>query len=91
MPQAVTSQSWNSENSDYKTHPVGSRSPNEQGFFDLLGNVAEWQYVESGAKALIAGGSIDDSPKQLAARSGGVSSLKSDRSRNVGFRVIIGN
>ena len=86
--QALASESWNSSNSDYKTHPVGAQSPNDNGFFDLLGNVAEWLHVDSGVRASVAGGSFEDSPAQLESvplRE----LLKSDRSRNVGFRFMI--
>lgn len=34
--------SWNSENSDYTTHPVCTQKRNSDGFCDLAGNVAEW-------------------------------------------------
>ena len=33
---------WYEDNSSYKTHPVGTKSPNELGFYDMLGNVCEW-------------------------------------------------
>ncbi len=33
---------WYYDNSGYKTHPVGSKSPNELGFYDMSGNVYEW-------------------------------------------------
>lgn len=86
--QTLASESWDSSNSEYKTHSVGTKSPNSHGFFDLLGNVAEWLRVGSGVRAPIAGGSFEDSSAQLV--SVPVNELlKSDRSRNVGFRVII--
>lgn len=86
--QAVVSETWNAENSDYKTHPVGTKLPNMHGFFDLLGNVAEWLHSDTPTKAFVGGGSIEDSPSQLVAVP--MTALPgSDRSRSVGFRVMI--
>lgn len=33
---------WYQNNSDSKTHPVGQKSPNELGLYDMSGNVHEW-------------------------------------------------
>ena len=33
---------WNYDNSGSKTHPVGTKSPNELGVYDMSGNVYEW-------------------------------------------------
>lgn len=33
---------WFKDNSDDKTHPVGTKAPNELGLYDMTGNVGEW-------------------------------------------------
>lgn len=33
---------WYNGNSDKETHPVGQKSPNELGLYDMSGNVCEW-------------------------------------------------
>jgi serine/threonine protein kinase len=35
---------WYSENSDGKTHPVGTKKPNELGIYDMAGNV--WEFCQ---------------------------------------------
>jgi formylglycine-generating enzyme required for sulfatase activity/predicted Ser/Thr protein kinase len=38
---SIDSVAWHSRNSD-ETHPVGQKSPNELGIYDMSGNVEEW-------------------------------------------------
>lgn len=33
---------WYRDNSDNKTHPVGTKQPNELGLYDMTGNIGEW-------------------------------------------------
>ena len=33
---------WHKYNSDYQSHPVAQKSPNELGLYDMSGNVYEW-------------------------------------------------
>ncbi len=38
----VDAVAWHSYNSGGKTHPVGTKAPNELGIYDMSGNVMEW-------------------------------------------------
>ncbi len=38
----ISDYAWYDENSENKTHPVGTKKPNELGIFDMSGNAEEW-------------------------------------------------
>jgi serine/threonine protein kinase/formylglycine-generating enzyme required for sulfatase activity len=40
----MASYAWFLENSQQRTHPVGSKKPNDFGLFDMLGNAIEWTF-----------------------------------------------
>ncbi len=55
--------SWNFDNSNGETHETGTKSANPAGFFDLLGNVAEWLEPPPGYDDDIAPPSLAAPPK----------------------------
>lgn len=38
----IDSVSWGFRNSDFRSHEVGKKAPNELGLFDMTGNLSEW-------------------------------------------------
>jgi len=82
--------SWHMHNSFGKTQIVATKRPNDIGFFDLLGNVAE--YVNSsGSKTGMVdmmGGSVQDSTDEII-KIPTISGEKNQRSRAVGFRILV--
>jgi len=87
----VTAATWNLDNSGGRTHPVATKAANAAGFYDLLGNVAEWldrPADEDDGKAPVIGGNAQtpvDSIRDLTATD--VATI--DRSRFTGFRFVV--
>lgn len=87
----LADQTWNVENALGVTHEVGTREPNRNGFYDLLGNVSEWllsDELRSGREARQIGGSIESTVDQLADVPVQISNALG-RNRHNGFRIVV--
>lgn len=81
---------WSNMNSDGRTHAVGTKKPNDKGFYDLLGNVAE--YVSSlelsvDTVQIMGGSSQSSTDEMLDLAKAQIDSRQ--RNRMVGFRIIV--
>jgi len=90
-PDALGETAWSSSNSDRQTQPVGTGDPNQNGFYDLLGNVAEWlspdgDYRPDSVTAI--GGSARDSFIRLERIPDEIRS-PTERNRFIGFRPLV--
>lgn len=81
--------SWNAGNSGMKTHKVGTSEANIKGFFDLLGNVAE--YTFDGSDYGVIGGSAQTWTDSLGEVPYDKVPANKRGDRMVGFRVIVGD
>ena len=79
---------WTAATADGRSHEAGRLAPNAHGFYDLLGNLAEWlepEREEGAATAPLAGGSYLDA----AAPAEPVRMEKTERGRQCGFRFVV--
>lgn len=84
-------QTWNVENAGGVTHQVGTREPNGNGFYDLLGNVSEWLLSGDLARSREAyqiGGSIENTVDQLVDVPVQITNALG-RNRHNGFRIVV--
>lgn len=81
--------SWNYFNSSGTTHPIATKKPNDRGFYDLLGNVAEYLAQPSDAdSARVIGGNAQTAPDAI--KDIPVSDFDpKQRNRMVGFRIAV--
>jgi hypothetical protein len=83
--------SWNFDNSGSQTHEVATKAANANGFYDLLGNVAEWlerSVDEDDDKAPIIGGNAITPVDNI--RQGRVTEVARDvRNPYTGFRFVV--
>ncbi len=87
---ALAAQVWALERSREKPRAVGTGTANASGFFDLLGNVAEWLEPDTAGAELspVAGGSYAEPTEDLV-KVPVVRRSRLERARTIGFRVMV--
>ncbi len=95
---------WNDKNSEGTTHDVGKKKANDWGLYDTLGNVWEWSYdwfgdyskepekdpvgAKSGSTHVRRGGAWNHGVEDCRSANRDGRLEPSNRSRNVGFRLV---
>ncbi|MCH8475946.1 MAG: formylglycine-generating enzyme family protein [Opitutales bacterium] len=87
-PEDLEDAVWHAENSGGQSRPVGQREPLGDGFYDLLGNVAEWVQTEQEGQAQALGGTYND-PLPALRNLPRQSHSTNFRSRTIGFRIAV--
>ena len=80
---------WCKYNTDGKTEPVGLKTPNELGLFDMSGNVFEYCSSTNDSMIVLKGGSWANSGVGCRVADEVVSSIK-HWDDNIGFRIVQG-
>ena len=94
---------WYNNNSSNRTHPVGLKSPNELGIYDMSGNVKEWceskkenynnytsknKISSASTHRVIRGGCFNSSQKECRVSKRDVCS-PSKKDAEIGFRIVL--
>lgn len=100
---SVDAVAWYSTNSNNNSHPVGTKSPNELGTFDMSGNVWEWCWdwyggyndsaqtnpfgAVTGTSRIIRGGSFDNIDTHSRVTNR-IGNAPANRYNVIGFRIV---
>ncbi len=80
---------WFRDNSDYTTHPVAQKKPNNYGLYDMNGNVEEWACNYEDEDYSTLGGCIYFGEYLCGVYSGVSGAVDGDaRGDSIGFRIV---
>jgi formylglycine-generating enzyme len=79
---------WYTKNSFYKTHPVGQKTSNGYGLYDMSGNVSEWTSSKAGSDRVYKGGCWNEKSQDCSVSSRS-SATASNYYYGLGFRLAV--